>query len=334
MLINTVTGPIDTAALGPTLMHEHITCADWGMRMNLGNWYLKFDELVEIAAAMFSKAKQECGVTTVVDATPINLGRDVKLIYEVAKRSGVNFIVSSGFYYQEEITLMAPPPEGESGTSPGINLLARPEDEIAELLLNECQNGIADTGIFPGMMKCAVGDAGITPMIRRILSAVARVCAKTGLPVFCHHTVDSKNGGDILDIFESQGVALNRFILGHSGDTDDLAYLEQTLKRGCYLGMDRFAYCAMTAPSLEIRAATIAALCQKGYENKLLISHDNVGYGGFVGNWYDFKNSGPHDDAFTFVHKTALPALLAAGVTRKQFDTMIEDNPRRFFEGI
>jgi len=31
-----VTGPIETSELGPTLVHEHVTCADWSMRMNFG----------------------------------------------------------------------------------------------------------------------------------------------------------------------------------------------------------------------------------------------------------------------------------------------------------
>jgi len=317
MTVNTVTGPFDTASLGSTLIHEHVTCADWSMRMNFGGRYLDYDELAEIAAAMFAKVRRECGVTTVVDGTPINLGRDVKLIREVAERSGVNFIVSSGFYYQEELGLMA-----------------RPEDDIADILLYECRNGIADTGILPGIMKCAVGDAGITPMIRKILTAVARVAAQTGLPIFCHHTVSSRNGGEILDIFEKHGVALNKVILGHSGDTDDLVYLEAMLKHGCYLGMDRFAICELTL-SLERRAAAIAALCKKGHGNCLLLSHDNAAYGGFAGSWEDFKNSNPDKKPvdFTFIHKTALPALLAAGVTQDEFDEMMTENPRRFFEG-
>jgi len=318
MKINTVTGPIETSELGPTLMHEHITCADWSMRMNFGSRYLDFDGLAEIAAAMFSKVKRECGVTTVVDGTPINLGRDVKLIREVARRSGVNFIVSSGFYYQEE-----------------LGLIARPEDDIADFLLNECLNGIADTGILPGIMKCAVGDAGLTPMIRKILTAVARVAAQTGLPVFCHHTASGRNGGKILDIFEKQGVPLNKFILGHSGDTGDLAYLEQMLERGCYLGMDRFAICEMTL-SLEKRAAVIASLYHKGYGHRMLLSHDNAAYGGFAGSWDDFRNSDPDKKPvdFTFIHNTALPALLAAGVTQAEFEKMIAENPKNFFEGI
>ena len=76
MKIHSVTGLIGTADLGPALIHEHICCADWSMRMNFGGHFFEFDKVAEIAAAMFSKMKRECGVTTVVDGTPVNMGRD------------------------------------------------------------------------------------------------------------------------------------------------------------------------------------------------------------------------------------------------------------------
>ena len=317
MNVNTVTGPIETSKLGSTLMHEHICCADWSMRMNFGERFFKFDKVTEAAAAMFSKMSRECGIATVVDGTPVNLGRDVHLIRKVAERTGLHFIASSGFYYQEEPWLMY-----------------RSEDEIYELLLDECLNGIEGTGILPGIMKCAVGEAGITPLIRKILTAVARTATKTGLPVFCHHTVFSRNGGDILDIFEHQGVSLGRVILGHSGDTDDLTYLKGMLGRGCYIGMDRFGYCDITL-SLPRRAAAIAALCEAGYESKLLLSHDLAVYLGLTESWEEFQQTDPEKRSpdFTLIHKAVLPALLSAGVTQAAFDRMMTDNPRRFFEG-
>ena len=86
MMIQGVLGPIDTAELGQTLMHEHITCADWSMRMNFGARFFEFDQVAEIAAGQLGKAKA-LGVRTVVDGTPVNLGRDIRLIREVARRT-------------------------------------------------------------------------------------------------------------------------------------------------------------------------------------------------------------------------------------------------------
>ena len=316
MKINSVEGPIETAELGTTLMHEHINCADWSLRMNFGSRFFEYDKVVKIAAAMLTKMSRECGITTVVDGTPINLGRDVKLIHDVAKHTGLHFIVSSGFYYQEE---------------PGLIFL--PEGKIADMLLEECQNGINGTGILPGIMKTAVEHAELTPYLRKVLGAVGRVAAQTGLPIFCHHNPHHKKGGEILDLFEKQGVAPNRVILGHSGDSDDLSYLTGMLNRGCYIGMDRFGYCDITL-SLKRRAAAMAALCEKGYEHRMLLSHDLVVTGLSLGD-DEHTNVKPEErfPDFTFIHKTVQPALLAAGITREEFESMMKENPKRFFEG-
>jgi len=311
-MINTVTGSIDSAALGPTLVHEHVAATDWSLRANFGNRFFDPARVADQAVALFSRVKQTCGVTTVVDGTPINLGRDVRLIREVAERTGLTFIVSSGLYWQEEPWLVGQ----------GV-------DDIVRWLLDDCVNGVGDTGIRPGALKAAVGSAGLTPTVRKMVTAVARVAVAAGLPVFCHHTVSNRDGADILDIFEQAGLPLNRVILGHSGDSDDLTYLTAMLARGCYLGMDRFGYCDM-GRSLGERVATIAALCGQGYGRQLMLAHDLVAE--WVAASAEAAATAPPVD-FTFLHTTVFPALRDSGVVQTEIDAMITDNPRRFFEG-
>lgn len=182
MMIQGVLGPIDTAELGQTLMHEHITCADWSMRMNFGTRFFEFDQVAEIAAGQLGKAKA-LGVCTVVDGTPVNLGRDIRLIREVARRTGLNFIASTGFYYQEEPWLYF-----------------RDEEEIYDLLMGDCADGISGTGSKPGILKAGVGRGGLTPLLQKVLHATGRVAKETGLPLFCHHDPSTAAGGAILDL--------------------------------------------------------------------------------------------------------------------------------------
>ena len=47
-------------------------------------------------------------------------------------------------------------------------------------------------------------------------------------------------GLDQQRIFREEGVDLSRVVIGHSGDTTDLAYLEELVGNGSYIGMDRF----------------------------------------------------------------------------------------------
>lgn len=71
MKINTVLGPVDTAQLGRTLMHEHILCANWTARQSYPDW-LDRAEFVSLAVRMLKRLKER-GFSTFVDATPPGL---------------------------------------------------------------------------------------------------------------------------------------------------------------------------------------------------------------------------------------------------------------------
>ena len=316
MTIQGVLGPISPDALGQTLIHEHITCADWSMRMNFGDKFFDFDRVVEMATGQLGKA-QKLGVRTVVDGTPINLGRDIRLIRTVAERSGLNFIASTGFYYQEE---------------PWLGM--RDEEQIYDLLMSDCTCGISGTDSKPGILKAGVARAGITPLLHKVLHATGRVAKETCLPIFCHHDPSIKNGGEILDLFSECGVPTNRVILGHSGDSTDLEYLTAMLERGCYLGMDRFGFCDKDL-ALEPRADTIAALCKAGWGHRLLLSHDCAAYLAFWDSWETTKNADwmNLEEDYSFIHRRVLPALVERGLTQAQAVSLLEDNPKAFFFG-
>lgn len=117
MQIPTVTGMIDTAELGYTLIHEHtVTCCDWSLRMCLRNQFCNDRRLLEMAVTQLKRAKA-AGIDTIVDGTPINLGRDIRMIRAASQASGVNIIVSSGFYHQRDPWLDWKPGAGTDGLS-------------------------------------------------------------------------------------------------------------------------------------------------------------------------------------------------------------------------
>jgi phosphotriesterase-related protein len=95
-----VLGPIDTSELGFTLMHEHILVANWAMRQSFADWVDLEAHAVEATAEVVSA--KERGVRTIVDLTPINLGRDIHAIHDVAERAGMQVIAATGLYWTEE----------------------------------------------------------------------------------------------------------------------------------------------------------------------------------------------------------------------------------------
>lgn len=314
MSVHTVLGPVEVVELGQTLVHEHVSMADWSMRTTFGDQFYRPALVADRAVEHFARARER-GVRTVVDGTPINMGRDVTLVREVAERTGLNFVVSTGFFYTEE-----------------VYLTYRSEDEVHDLLSRECTEGISGTGIRPGFMKAACDEAGLTAQLDKTMRAIGRVGAEQGLPVFAHHHPAVGNGEAVLDLFEDCGLPLSQLILGHSGDTADLDYLERMLQRGCYLGMDRFGYCDVSL-SLEDRVATIVELCARGHAEKLLLSHDLGVYLGVFGSWADYEAADPlvHGADYTFIHDTVLPALEAAGLDPTETAALLERNPATLF---
>ena len=81
------------------LCHEHISCTDNGYMKTFGKKWLKRDELSDYAAKVLSGLKEKYGVTMLVDGTPVDLGRDVKLLSDVSEKSGVHIVASSGTYW-------------------------------------------------------------------------------------------------------------------------------------------------------------------------------------------------------------------------------------------
>ena len=80
--INTVLGTIDSSELGFTLPHEHLIDSSAGIRISYGELELR-DRAFDMAVEDFSKAKAG-GVDTVVEVSPMDLGRDVALMKQVS----------------------------------------------------------------------------------------------------------------------------------------------------------------------------------------------------------------------------------------------------------
>jgi phosphotriesterase-related protein len=307
--IQGVLGPIDTADLGFTLMHEHLMIANWSMRQAFADW-VKVDEHIDHAANEL-RAARDRGVRTLVDLTPINLGRDIHVIREVAARAGAHVIAATGLYWHEEPWMAAWEP-----------------DRLVEWMIRDLTDGIQGTSSRAGIVKCATDHLGVTPQNDRLLRAAARLHRLTGVPISTHTSAAHRNGLDQLRVFQEEGVDLSRVVIGHCGDSADLAYLEAILRRGSVIGMDRFGLNQMLP--FEQRVATIAELVRRGFAERMVLSHDACCHidlipGGRAGHLLPQWN-------FRHIPDDVIPALRKAGVPDAAIRTMTIDNPRRIFE--
>jgi phosphotriesterase-related protein len=145
-------------------------------------------------------------------------------------------------------------------------------DDIAALFVQDIEQGVAETGVRCGIIKCATDTEGATPPIEKILRASARAHRRTGVPISTHTYAAGEMGTVQQEIFASEGVDLGRVIVGHSGDSEDLDYLRRLIARGSYIGMDRFGIDRIL--DTPRRVTTIAALCREGYADRMVLSHD------------------------------------------------------------
>lgn len=310
--INSVLGPLDTADLGFTLMHEHILVTPAGV-------YREYPELIgtnvlERLTDDLNKAR-EGGIDTIVDATTPDLGRDANLLAEASRRSGVNIIACTGWWLDF--------PRFFAGVS---------ADQLSQMFIKDIEEGIAGTGIKAGILKSASDLEGVTPEAELVLRGVARAHHKTGVPIMIHSYSPGRVGIQQLAVLKDEGVNLDRVKMDHSNDTTDVEYLVWLIEQGCYLGLDRYPGRNV---SPKARTNTMKALIDAGYADRICPSHDR----GVIHVQADNPEIteeerlrlNPH--GYLYIKNAVLPQLREMGVSEATINSIFTDNPRRFFEG-
>ena len=307
--VDTALGPIPTAELGPTLMHEHIVTRSPGVQEN---WPHLWDR-----AGIMNLGEQKMadlhkrGIRAIVDLTTVDLGRDIDLIVAVARRSRVHVIVATGVWWM-----------------PQRYFSTHSVDDVAALFIRDITQGIGTSGVKAAIIKCATDTAGVTAVIENILRASARAQKATGVPISTHTWAAGRTGEAQQAIFAQEGVDLSRVIVGHSGDSDDLRYLRGLMERGSTIGMDRFGL-EHFLPT-EKRVEVLAKLCAEGYAGRMVLSHDANCWSDMLSE-EDKRRTRPKWH-YNHIPDDILPALRKAGVTEEQIDQMLVKNPRAIFE--
>ncbi|MEZ7126545.1 phosphotriesterase [Nonomuraea sp. AD125B] len=312
----TLRGPV--ADLGATLMHEHV----FGLSPEiLWNWPdipegWDPETRAREAAAKLDALKAE-GIDTVVDLTVLGLGRHIPSVRLVAELTSVNIVAATGLYTYDAL----PPYFANRG--PG-SLFGGP-DRLAGFFVRDLTEGIGRTGVRAAMLKCASDHLGMTKGCERVFRAVAEAHLETGAPITTHSHSASRGGLEQQRLLVSLGVDPERVVIGHAGDSADLAYLEELLAGGSYLGMDRFGI--DTIAPFEQRVAVVAELCARGHADRLVLGHDSYCFN----DRFDAEVVRRRHPDYHLLHisRDVLPELRKRGVTDDQIHQMLVGNPRR-----
>ena len=305
--VNTVLGPVDSSALGYTRIHEHLLWIWPG---------IEADPLVELdendiarSVTAILLAMKERGVSTVVDATPMNLGRRADFLLRMAEASGMNIIAATGFsdipflpFYYAQMDV----------------------DHLAAIMDYEITKGIRGTGAKAGVIKVGTSRGAVAEPEEKILRAAARVSRSNNVPILTH-TMDGTLGVEQIDIMESEGVDLSRVVIGHTCGSSDIRYYLDIIERGAYAGFDRIGWTEFQSD--DIRLVAIAGLIGAGYADRIVLSQDILAF--------LVKVPGlptPEEECSpTYLEDVFIPRLQKGGISPKIIEQIMIANPKHIF---
>jgi phosphotriesterase-related protein len=325
--VQTVTGPVEAEQLGTTLIHEHLRNRDEAVH---DQWpdagAVKEDPPFAVApgedfeiAVREAKAAVDLGIETIGEPTAMFLGRDVEFMRRVSEETGLKVIPCTGIYTYDPLPQF---------------FINRDADQIAELFVADIEQGIQGTEIKAAFIKCAADEPGVTENIEKVHRAAARASVRTGAPIMAHSRPASNTGPRQVEIFLEEGVDPSKIQIAHTGDTDDLDYIEGLLETGVWIGLDRYGL-ELFLP-YEKRQATTKALLERGYAERMFLSADSVA----TTDWFPanvieqlIAAGLAKDWTIRLVPEKVLPELREAGMTEEQERAMMVDNAVRWLTG-
>jgi phosphotriesterase-related protein len=322
--VETVTGPLDADQLGTTLIHEHMRNLDEAVHAQWPQAGAVMEEPPHVVepgqdyeiAVREAKSAMDLGIQTIGEPTAMLLGRDVDFLRRISEETGLQMITCTGIYTYDHLPQF---------------FVTRDADQMAEFFISDIEEGIQGTDIKAGFIKCAADEAGVNENIEKIHRAAARASVKTGAPIMAHSRPASNTGPRQVEIFEEEGVDLSKVQIAHTGDSDDLDYIEGLLEKGVWVGLDRYGL-DLFLP-YEKRQATTKALLERGYADRIFLSADSVA----TTDWFPpnvieqlIAAGAAKDWSIRIVPEKVLPELREWGLTEEQERTLMVENPVRW----
>lgn len=333
----TVSGWVPAEALGTTLVHEHLVfdftaCQvdsisseeapyahrDISMEM-LG--YLRFhplhvrDNLANDDDALVVQELADliaANGRTIVDPTNESIGRNPEALLRIARKTGLNIVMGSGFYIEPSL---------------GAHFSLLSTDDITRRIVDDITIGVDGTTIRAGVIGEVGTSSPITEMEEKSLRGAARAQLETGAPLMIHLDGWAREGHRALDIVADEGADLQRTILCHMNPSwDDERYQASLAERGAYIAFDMlgnnhvYPHPEGASPDELVAIQAIAQHLRHGRGTRVLLSQD-------VYLKMMFKRYGGYGYAHILTNLTNL--FDAAGIGAEDLESMLVHNPAR-----
>ena len=334
----TVLGLISADSLGKTLMHEHLfidisrlfmepsevdekKMAYEKVRLenlywvrlhvfnNLDNLYLADEEMAVKEALFFRSA----GGSTITQVTPCGaLGRNPQGLVSVAKETGLNIIMGTGYY----VSFLHPP-----------QLASWTEQDIAYEMVKEITVGVGNTGICAGIIGEIGCSAPLDENERKVLRSCAQAQRHTGAAISIHPSPGDDLVLEDVRVLKDAGADLNRVIVGHMDIQDyNSVTCRKIMDEGCYIEFDSFGLEGFfEVPHRgymgdEKRIDRILGFIKDDYIKHILISQD-------IGTKERLTSFG--GTGYAHILRDVVPIMEFKGMSEEQINTLLIENPKR-----
>lgn len=336
--VQTINGPIDPSQLGITLAHEHLLIdinftrlipREAGIKgrsltpVTIENlWHIRKDwknsndrilgdEDEIIAEANYFKA---AGGSTIVDATPIGLGRDPLGAARIARATGLNVVIGCGYYSMEV-------------PQPGLD--DKSVDDITSEIVRDIEVGAGWPPVKAGLIGEIASSFPRHPNEERVLRASVAAQQQTGAPLLIHPGRNPKDPITIVSLVKEYGGDPSRVTISHLERTIfDQDTLGELADSGANLEYDLFGEESAHYPyNTEIdmpndggRIDWIQWLIARGHLDQVVVGHD-------LGNkWRLKKYGGP---GYAHLVENVAPIMRRKGMSDDELNAIFVRNPAR-----
>ena len=304
----TVTGPMPASSMGVTDAHEHLflrTPVTPGQEM---------DDLDRAVTEVRDAA--EAGLRSIVEMTPIGLGRRPDLLRAVSETTGLAILGATGFHRDVHYTK----DHWVNGAS---------VETLAERVVTDLSAGMHPSDwtdeeapldvARAGAIKAGASYHHISPSERRRLEACAIGSRHTGAAILVHAEIGTA-GHDIVDLLEANGVSTDRIALAHMDRNPDVELHAEIASRGVTLEYDTLGRTKYHPDSTLLEL--VGAMVEAGHGDRLMLGCD-LGRRDYFRSW----GGGP---GLAYLLTTFVPRLRRR-IGDELTDAILIANPARFY---
>ena len=269
-IVRTVRGDIAPGELGPCDAHEHLFLET---PIQPGDDFTEVDKAVEEARTLVA-----AGARSLVDWTPIGLGRSLDGLREVSEATGLHVVGATGLHRDAHYAADDP-------------LRAEPVERLAEAFVVDLSAPVP-----AGVIKVGASYHVVKPFEQKAFEAAAEAHRRTGAPV-CVHTEHGTMGLALVELLAGLGVPAGSVVLAHLDRNPDPGEHSETAAAGAWLQLDGPGRTKYHPDSTIL--SLIAALAERGFGGRILLGGDTGrrsmfrAYGGGPGLDYVFARFKP-----------------------------------------